>query len=113
MRQALVRWEEHVSDHLRWAVAVEDPNPQIENASGADGEARATVPDVVGRLRYENERGRLHIAGIVRQLRFDTGAATGLVRGGVGRQSHRTRQCLGEGHVVRPDSRSVEASRAT
>jgi len=71
IRQALVRWEQPFGSGYRWAVALEDPSPELTISDGLDGEARATVPDIVGRVRYDWGKGsHTQFAAIGRQIRY-------------------------------------------
>jgi hypothetical protein len=75
VRQAIIRWEQPIANKMRWGIAVEDPDPQILNPAGLDGESRATMPDIVSRIKYAQESSRFFtLAGIVRQIRFAGGA---------------------------------------
>jgi hypothetical protein len=83
IRQVLARWEQPFGEHFRWAVALEDPNPDLTISAGLDGEARAEIPDVVGRVRYDWGKSHTQFAVIGRQIRYasasgnDSGAGWG------------------------------------
>jgi hypothetical protein len=70
IRQALARWEQPAGDRFRWAVALEDPSPELTISGGLDGEARAEIPDVVGRVRYDWGKSHTQLAVIGRQIRY-------------------------------------------
>ena len=64
-RQPQVRWSVPLSDRIRLAVALEDPTPEITNATGIN-----QVPDFVARVRWDPARGgHLQFATLGRQLR--------------------------------------------
>ena len=70
LRQPMIRYTGKPSDTLEWAVAVEDPESQVSVPAGVSGEGRSEFPDVPGYVRFEPDWGSVHLAGIVRQLRF-------------------------------------------
>lgn len=70
-RQGLVRWDQPLWDErLRLAVAVENPEIQIEVPGGVTGDARTESPDFVTRLRYEQDWGEFQSALVFRELGF-------------------------------------------
>ena len=79
IRQAMLRWEQPFGNGFRWAVAVEDASPEITIPDGFDGEVRASMPDIVGRIRYDWGGSHTQFAAMARQLRYasSTGDSTG------------------------------------
>ena len=64
-RQPQVRWSLPLSSRIRLALALEDPTPEITNATGIN-----QVPDFVARVRWDPARGgHLQFATLGRQLR--------------------------------------------
>jgi DcaP outer membrane protein len=85
LRQAMIRFTQKLSPHWTMAIAAENPTPQLGAPSDMPGAARATMPDIPGFVRYERGRGHLQVAGLVRQLRFDsTGTAPDMSTAGWG-----------------------------
>ncbi len=74
LRQALLRWSQPLSEKVKWAIALENPAPEIHLASGASGAARSNLPDVPAFVRFESTRGHAQIAALVRQIRYVGGA---------------------------------------
>jgi hypothetical protein len=74
VRQGMLRWTQSVGARWKWAVAVENPNPQFGVPSGLTGAPRATMPDIPAFVRYETKQWHAQLAGIVRQLRYDGGS---------------------------------------
>ncbi len=78
-RKALVRWEMPVGKSgFTWAVALEDPQSTILFPTGpASAESRSSVPDVVGRTRYETDRWHFQLGALLQQIRAaGTGAGS-------------------------------------
>ena len=72
VRQAMIRFSRPLAPNWTWAVAVEDPTPQFAVPSGLSGTARSNFPDIPGYIRYQRPRWHVQLAGLVRQLRFDS-----------------------------------------
>ncbi len=72
LRQAQIRWEQPIGQDWRWGVALEQPDAQIEVPAGVVGQVRGILPEFVARARFERSGSHVQLAGIVRQLRFDT-----------------------------------------
>src|SRR6185436_19387032 len=73
-RQPQIRWSFPLSTRLRMAFALEDPRPDVTDATAVN-----QVPDFVARLRWEPRRGgHIQLSGLMRQLR-----AEAAVEGGV------------------------------
>jgi hypothetical protein len=53
LRQAMVRWTQPMGKHWKWAIAVENPNPQFVVPSTFTGAPRATMPDIPAFVRYD------------------------------------------------------------
>jgi hypothetical protein len=71
VRQALVRYTQHLNDRWTWAIAVEEPDPEFVVPGTLSGSPQAEFPDVPTYVRYEVPQGHVQLAGIVRQIRFD------------------------------------------
>ena len=81
-RQPQVRWSFPLGARVRMALALEDPRPDLTDATGVN-----QVPDVVSRVRWEPKRGgHIQVAGLVRQLRGEPVGQTNeiLAAGGYG-----------------------------
>jgi hypothetical protein len=76
VRQAMVRFTKKVSPSVTLAIAAENPTPQFATPSGLTGSVRSAIPDIPGFVRYERGRGHVQLAGLVRQLRFDSTGTT-------------------------------------
>jgi hypothetical protein len=64
-RQPQIRWSFALADRVRLAVALEDPQPDLTDATGVN-----QVPDFVARVRWEPRKGgHVQMSGILRQLR--------------------------------------------
>jgi hypothetical protein len=64
-RQPQIRWSFPLGERFRMAVALEDPRPDLTDATGIN-----QVPDFITRVRWEPRLGgHVQLAGIVRQLR--------------------------------------------
>jgi hypothetical protein len=77
LRQAQFRWTRPLGDHVKLALAAEDPRPDVTGANGV-----SQVPDTVARLRWEPERtvgvghlvesiGHLQLGLLMRQVRAE------------------------------------------
>lgn len=71
VRQALLRFTQPLSKRVKWALAVENPTPDIAVPSGGTGVAQSNAPDFVTTLRFTGGRGHAQLGGILRKLRFD------------------------------------------
>jgi hypothetical protein len=71
VRQALLRFTQPVAKNVKWALAVENPSPNLAAPAGETGQPRSTVPDFVTTLRLTGTKGHGQLGGVVRQLRFD------------------------------------------
>jgi hypothetical protein len=64
-RQPQIRWSFPLGERFRMALALEDPRPDLTDASGVN-----QVPDFVGRVRWEPRvGGHVQLSGVLRQLR--------------------------------------------
>jgi hypothetical protein len=63
-RQAQIRWSFAPTEHIRLAMALEDPRPDLTGADGVN-----QTPDVILRARWEPTRGHLQAAALIRQIR--------------------------------------------
>ncbi len=70
VRQAMIRYTGHPSENLEWAIAVEDPETQVDVIEDVAGSGRNDFPDIPVRVRFKQEKSHIQVAGIVRQLRF-------------------------------------------
>ncbi len=71
VRQAMLRWTQPLSKAVKWALAVENPTPNVAAPSGETGVAQSDAPDFVTTLRLTGKKGHAQLGGILRQLRFD------------------------------------------
>jgi hypothetical protein len=69
-RQPQIRYTGHASQHLEFAIAVENPASEIDVTSPTTGVGRSSLPDLPAHLRYASGRDHFQIAGVIRQLRF-------------------------------------------
>jgi hypothetical protein len=69
-RQALVRWSWNRNDRLQWALAVEDPDAEIEQPVGVPGSSENALPDLTARLRRSWGSSHLQLSAFVGQARF-------------------------------------------
>ena len=72
VRQAMIRLTKKIAPSWTVAIAAENPTPQFATPTGLVGSVRNAMPDVPGFVRYQHGRGHLQVAGLVRQLRFDS-----------------------------------------
>jgi hypothetical protein len=72
VRQAMIRVTHKLDAHWTVAVAAENPTPQFAVPGNLAGSARAAMPDIPGFVRYQRGAGHVQVAGLVRQLRFDS-----------------------------------------
>jgi hypothetical protein len=70
VRQALVRWSWNRNDRLLWAVALEDPNAEIEPPVGVAGSSENPLPDLTARVRRNWGASHLQLSAFVGQARF-------------------------------------------
>jgi hypothetical protein len=76
VRQAMIRFTHRFNANWTVAIAAENPTPQFAVPSGLSGSARASVPDIPGFVRYQRGAGHVQVAGLIRQLRFDSSSET-------------------------------------
>ena len=72
VRQAMIRFTHKIDANWTVAVAAENPSPQFAVPSGFTGSARSMVPDIPGLVRYQRGAGHVQVAGLLRQLRYDS-----------------------------------------
>jgi hypothetical protein len=72
VRQAMVRFSKQVTTNWSFAVAAENPTPQFVVPSDVLGTVRASMPDIPGFVRYQRGAGHVQVAGLIRQIRFDS-----------------------------------------
>ena len=75
VRQAMIRLTRRFNANWSAAVAVENPTPQFAVPAGLAGSPRAQMPDIPGFVRYQRGSGHVQVAGLLRQLRFDSTGA--------------------------------------
>lgn len=76
IRQGLVRLEHKFANGFSIAGAIENPEGRVQfGPAAAITSSRDTVPDVVGRLRYQGGFGHVQLAGVVTQTNAPTGLA--------------------------------------
>jgi hypothetical protein len=76
VRQTMIRLTRRFAEHWTVAVAAENPTGQFAIPSGLAGSARSLMPDIPGFVRYQRGPGHVQVAGLVRQLRFDSTGST-------------------------------------
>lgn len=70
-RQGLIRWDQPVwDDFLTLAVALEDPQINVEAPSLVMGQGRTEFPDFITRARVERDWGELQAAYVLRRLGY-------------------------------------------
>ena len=74
VRQAMVRWSWSRNDRLRAAVALEDPNAEIEQPANVPGSSENPLPDLVARVRRNWDASHVQLWAFVGQTRFRTEA---------------------------------------
>jgi hypothetical protein len=70
-RQALVRWSWNRNERVRWALAVEDPDAEIEQPVGVAGSSKNPLPDLTARVRRSWGSSHLQFSGFVGRARFE------------------------------------------
>jgi hypothetical protein len=76
LRTPLVRFTRKLAPEWTVAIAAETPTPQFAVPAGLVGSPRNVMPDIPGFVRYQQGRGHVQVAGMVRQLRFDSTGPT-------------------------------------
>ena len=71
VRQPLLRFTHNFRDDAKYAVALEDPNPNFTVSPAQTGNQTAVFPDIASHFRWSPQWGHLQVAGILRQLTFD------------------------------------------
>ena len=77
-RQAQIRWTQPFSaagSHAggRWSVALENPESVVTLAGGASFRADDDhFPDITGQVQFDTSKGRIAVAGLLRQVRADS-----------------------------------------
>ena len=71
VRQAMLRFTQPLGKSAHWALAVENPSPDITVPSGESGVVQSNVPDFVTHLRFSGKKGHVQLGGLLRKLRFD------------------------------------------
>jgi hypothetical protein len=68
-RTVQVRYSQEISDHFRYALALESPEPEITTPdSVVFEESFQSFPDLAGRIRTLGSWGHVQLAGIVRSI---------------------------------------------
>ena len=71
-RTAQVRWQEDWNETWSWAVGLENlQSVGIYNANGLPGEANTKLPVLAGRITKQTSKGRISLAALVQELRWD------------------------------------------
>ena len=76
VRQAMIRLTRRFAEHWTVAVAAENPTAQFAVPGGLTGSARSLMPDIPGFVRYQRGPGHVQVAGLIRQVRFDSTGST-------------------------------------
>jgi hypothetical protein len=76
LRQPMLRFTRKLDPAWTIAVAVEHPTPQFAVPGSLEGSPRNLMPDIPGFVRYQQGRGHVQVAALVRQLRFDSLGST-------------------------------------
>jgi hypothetical protein len=69
-RQALVRWSWNRNERFHWALALEDPDAEIEQPAGVAGSTENPLPDLTARLRRNWGSSHLQLSAFLGQARF-------------------------------------------
>ena len=69
-RQAMIRWTWRRSDRLLLALALEEPDAEIEVPAGVSGTSEDPLPDLTFRIRRTGGASHLQLSGFVGQARF-------------------------------------------
>ncbi len=76
-RQPMIRYTGKPSKKFEWSVAAEDARVnETFVAPGISASSRNTLPDLVGRVRFEPKWGHIQFAGVARQLRVVSDSGT-------------------------------------
>jgi hypothetical protein len=70
VRHGLIRWSSEGGKRLRWALALEEPDSEIEAPVGIPGSSEDAWPDLTGRVRWNLGASHLQAAAFVGQARF-------------------------------------------
>ena len=70
VRQAMIRWTWRRSDRLLVALALEEPDAEIEPPAGVAGSSEDPLPDLTFRIRRTGGAGHVQFSGFVGQARF-------------------------------------------
>jgi hypothetical protein len=71
VRQAMLRWTQPLSATTHWALALENPTPQLAVPDDLEGVVQASMPDLATNLRFTSPSGHVQLSGLLRQIRFD------------------------------------------
>lgn len=76
VRQGMIRWTWKPGERLLLAVALEEPDTEIEPAEGAVGSSEDPYPDFTTRFRRTGDFGHIQVSGYagLARFRFDSGA---------------------------------------
>jgi len=70
IRQAQLRWTQRLTQKVSWSAAVEDNKSQIQPPAGVAGKAEYPMPDLVGRVKFEDTRGHAFVSAFLGKARF-------------------------------------------
>ncbi len=74
-RVSQFRFQDRISDTLRWAVAVEEAANSVSNPFGLEGSDRSSVPNFGGFLRWEHpDRGHVQFGADLFQIEWQGGS---------------------------------------
>jgi hypothetical protein len=72
LRQAQFRWTQPIGDSLTWTTSIEDPNTTADDVVFATipGQTEQPLPDLITRLKYNNDVVEWLVAGLFRDLAY-------------------------------------------
>jgi hypothetical protein len=70
IRQAQLRWTQKLGAKASWSAAVEDNKSTIVTPAGIPGKSEYSMPDLVGRARFEGSRGHAFVSAFLGRARF-------------------------------------------
>jgi len=117
-RHPLIQLTLPFNQQFKFALGVEDPQGSVtlptSSTSAPVGEARNTIPDFTGHLRYDNGNGHAQVSGLVRKFTYQTsgGAVNNAAGYGVhfSADMHPWAMLMG-GVAANPDPTPLEKSR--
>ena len=84
-RVAMIRWSRSHGEHAEWALAIEDPDGDIDPPAGETGDTEHVLPNFVGRYSWNDGSRHLQASGFVGKARYrnDAGGEDDLTTWGV------------------------------